>query len=65
MLLLWLNFDFLLTMQAPSVTAIWVTHRFEELEFADTASYMQDGRVVFTGTPAEMHAYLKRIGAPV
>jgi len=52
-------------MQAPSVTAIWVTHRFEELEFADTASYMQDGRVVFTGTPAEMHAYLKRIGAPV
>ena len=29
------------------VTAIWVTHRFEELESADAASYMENGRVVF------------------
>ena len=47
------------------VTAIWVTHRFEELESADAASYMENGRVVFTGTPAEMRDFLKRLGAPV
>lgn len=47
------------------VTAIWVTHRFEELQYADSASYMSDGRVVFTGTGPEMVQYLKSLGAPV
>ncbi|KXZ56381.1 hypothetical protein GPECTOR_1g338 [Gonium pectorale] len=47
------------------VTAIWVTHRFEELQFADAASYMEDGRVVFTGTPEETKAYMRGLGAPV
>lgn len=50
--------------QGP-VTAIWVTHRFEELEFADAATYMQDGRVVFMGTPAEMIVFLRKEGARV
>ncbi|GLC35940.1 hypothetical protein PLESTM_000384900 [Pleodorina starrii] len=47
------------------VTAIWVTHRFEELQFADAASYMEDGRVVFTGTPDEAKVFLRDLGAPI
>ncbi|KAJ8453097.1 hypothetical protein Cgig2_014860 [Carnegiea gigantea] len=34
------------------VTAFWVTHRLEELEYADGAIYMEDGRVVMDGDPA-------------
>ena len=33
----------------PEVTAIWVTHRLEELPFMDTATYLQDGAVVADG----------------
>eukprot|EP00197_Chlamydomonas_leiostraca_P002075 CAMPEP_0202858368 /NCGR_PEP_ID=MMETSP1391-20130828/935_1 /ASSEMBLY_ACC=CAM_ASM_000867 /TAXON_ID=1034604 /ORGANISM="Chlamydomonas leiostraca, Strain SAG 11-49" /LENGTH=280 /DNA_ID=CAMNT_0049537283 /DNA_START=193 /DNA_END=1035 /DNA_ORIENTATION=+ len=46
-----------------SVTAIWVTHRFEELAYADSASYMEDGRVVFSGKPDEIRGYLRKLGA--
>lgn len=31
---------------SKGTTALWVTHRLEELEFADGAIYMEDGRVV-------------------
>ncbi len=27
------------------MTALWVTHRLEELAFADTASFMDNGRM--------------------
>ncbi|KAF6254440.1 P-loop containing nucleoside triphosphate hydrolase protein [Scenedesmus sp. NREL 46B-D3] len=47
------------------VTAVWVTHRFEELAYADAASYMEDGRVVFTGSPHQMKARLRALGARV
>ena len=47
------------------VTALWVTHRLEELRWADGVSYMDQGRVVFTGTPDEARAYLRRLGAHV
>jgi energy-coupling factor transport system ATP-binding protein len=47
------------------VTALWVTHRLEELDWADGVSYMHDGKVVFTGSPQEMRIYLKSIGCPV
>jgi energy-coupling factor transporter ATP-binding protein EcfA2 len=47
------------------VTALWVTHRLEELDWADGVSYMHDGKVVFTGSPQEMKIYLKSIGCPV
>lgn len=30
-------------------TALWVTHRLEELEYADGAAYMEDGRVILQG----------------
>jgi ABC-type multidrug transport system ATPase subunit len=48
-----------------AVTALWVTHRLEELDWADGVSYMHDGKVVCTGSPQEMRIYLKSIGCPV
>lgn len=47
------------------VTAIWVTHRFEELEYADSCSYMLEGRIVSTGRPERMRAFLRSLGAPL
>ena len=43
----------------PTVTALWVTHRLEEVEHADSATYMEDGRVVMSGRPAEVVAFAK------
>ncbi|KAL2553174.1 ABC transporter I family member 10 [Forsythia ovata] len=34
---------------SQDTTALWVTHRLEELEYADGAVYMEDGRVVLDG----------------
>ncbi|KAI3757266.1 hypothetical protein L6452_04800 [Arctium lappa] len=34
---------------SEDVSALWVTHRLEELEYADGAVYMEDGRVVMHG----------------
>ena len=45
------------------VTALWVTHRLEELEWADAASYIEDGRVKLSGSPQEVAAYLRQQGA--
>ncbi|KAF3440595.1 hypothetical protein FNV43_RR18879 [Rhamnella rubrinervis] len=53
------------------VTALWVTHRLEELEYADGAVYMEDGRVVVHGDAAStmdfiksrQSAYLKQINS--
>lgn len=39
--------------------------RFEELEYADAASYMENGEVVFTGSPAQMVARLRSMGARI
>lgn len=47
------------------MTAVWVTHRFEELEYADAATYMDGGKVVFSGSPAAMKQHLTRLGATV
>ncbi|KAL2609039.1 hypothetical protein R1flu_027612 [Riccia fluitans] len=41
------------------VTALWVTHRLEELEYADGATYMENGRVILSGSVAEVEAYIK------
>ncbi|KAL4459111.1 hypothetical protein ABPG75_013976 [Micractinium tetrahymenae] len=51
--------------EEAGVTALWVTHRLEELEYADSVSYMDGGRIAFSGSPAEMKAYMRRLGAPV
>ena len=42
-----------------------VTHRLEELEWADGASYMDGGRVVVSGTVDRVRAHLRGLGAPV
>ncbi|KAH1038269.1 hypothetical protein J1N35_040012 [Gossypium stocksii] len=36
------------------VTALWETHRLEELEYADGAVYMEDGRVIMHGDAASI-----------
>ena len=47
------------------MTALWVTHRLEELEWADRVSYMYNGRIHFSGTPQEAASYLRKLGAHV
>ena len=37
-------------MPAPRARALQVTHRLEELEFADGATCMEQGQVIFSGT---------------
>jgi energy-coupling factor transporter ATP-binding protein EcfA2 len=45
------------------ITALWVTHRLEELQWADTASYMDEGRIQFSGPAKDVAAYMRRLGA--
>lgn len=44
------------------VTALWVTHRLEELAFADGAAYMESGKVVFSGAVEMVRMYLNQKG---
>lgn len=56
---------------SEGTTALWVTHRLEELEYADGAVYMEDGRVVLQGNASTIKnfveskqaAYIKRINS--
>ena len=48
---------------SSSVTALWVTHRLEELPFADSVSLMEGGKIAFTGTPGEAAQLMRRLGA--
>lgn len=41
------------------VAALWVTHRLEELKFADGASYMEDGKIVMQGNVSSVIDFLK------
>lgn len=53
------------------ITALWVTHRLEELEYADGAFYMENGRVVKDGDGssimdfinARQSSYINRINS--
>lgn len=47
------------------VTAIWVTHRLEELQWADGASFMDGGRVAVSGSVALVKNHLRSLGAPI
>ncbi|KAG8368261.1 hypothetical protein BUALT_Bualt15G0026900 [Buddleja alternifolia] len=52
-------------------TALWVTHRLEELEYADGAVYMEDGKIVLQGdastimnfVDARQSSYIKKINS--
>ena len=43
-----------------SVTALWVTHRLEELDYADGAVYMENGRVVLSGSVEDVKRYIHK-----
>ena len=40
-----------------------VTHRLEELQWADTASYMEHGKIQFTGPAQHVAQYMRSLGA--
>lgn len=42
-----------------AVTALWVTHRLEELEYADGAAYMENGRVVLSGSVGDIKKHIQ------
>ncbi|KAM6556174.1 hypothetical protein CsatB_003193 [Cannabis sativa] len=44
---------------SEEVTALWVTHCLEELEYADGAVYMEDGRVVKHGDAKTILEFIK------
>lgn len=45
--------------KSEGVTALWVTHRLEELEYANGAVYMENGRVVMHDDAASVYDYIK------
>ncbi|XP_015057092.1 ABC transporter I family member 10 [Solanum pennellii] len=44
---------------SQGITALWVTHRLEELEFADGAVYMEDGRIVRQGDATSIRKFIE------
>ena len=45
------------------VTALWVTHRLEELKWADAASFIDEGQVKVSGTPDKIFHHFRGLGA--
>lgn len=45
------------------VSALWVTHRLEELRYADGAAYMDSGAVVVSGSAREVEEHILRLRA--
>nr|QVT92356.1 ABC transporter [Salvia miltiorrhiza] len=44
---------------SKGTTALWVTHRLEELEYADGAIYMEDGKVVLQGNASTIKNFVE------
>ncbi|XP_059314656.1 ABC transporter I family member 10 [Lycium ferocissimum] len=44
---------------SKGITALWVTHRLEELEFADGAVYMEDGKIVRQGDATSIRKFIE------
>ncbi|KAG2591992.1 ABC transporter I family member 10-like isoform X1 [Panicum virgatum] len=40
--------------------ALWVTHRLEELKYADGAIYMEDGQIIIQGDVATLSSFIKK-----
>lgn len=47
------------------VTALWVTHRLEELKWADAASFIDEGQVKVSGTPQTVFHHFRKLGAHI
>lgn len=45
---------------SEEVAALWVTHRLEELEYADGAVYMEDGKIIMHGDASSIIDFLKK-----
>ena len=45
------------------VTALCVTHRLEELRYADSASFMDGGCIQISGSPDSIAAHMRKLGA--
>lgn len=41
------------------VAALWVTHRLEELKYADGAIYMEEGRIMIHGDVSSVAKFVK------
>jgi len=52
-----------LTSREKRVTAVWVTHRMEEIDYADLVSFMDKGQILWTVVPEEAKKRMKRLGA--
>jgi ABC-type glutathione transport system ATPase component len=50
---------------SDDVAAVWVTHRLEELKFADTVTCMDKGTVQLSGSPDKILNHLQMLGATV
>jgi ABC-type glutathione transport system ATPase component len=48
-----------------NVAAIWVTHRLEELTYADAVTCMEAGKVQAQGKPERILSHLRSMGATV
>ncbi|CAO1943315.1 unnamed protein product [Urochloa humidicola] len=42
------------------VAALWVTHRLEELKYADGAIYMEDGQIIIQGDISTISRFIKK-----
>ncbi|AQL00115.1 ABC transporter I family member 10, chloroplastic [Zea mays] len=42
------------------VAALWVTHRLEELKYADGAIYMEDGQIIIQGDVSTISKFIKK-----
>ncbi len=51
--------------QALGTAVGCAVRRFEELAYADAATYMEDGRALFTGSTEEVRTRLRLMGASV
>jgi ABC-type cobalamin/Fe3+-siderophores transport system ATPase subunit len=50
---------------SKDIAAVWVTHRLEELKFADTVTYMENAAVQLSGSPGRIMNHLQQLGATV
>lgn len=46
--------------QRTGLTALWVTHRLEELDYCDGAILLEQGKVVQSGAPSDLKARLQQ-----
>lgn len=44
---------------SKGITALWVTHRLEELEYADAAIYLEDGGVAMQGEASTVMDFIE------